>query len=156
MSKSKELTLGGVYCGRRIAPGVYAEKIESGRYLIRRAIGSSHAERRGEVVGSSGTYQALTMTGECVAREQSLRAAALALKPAYSDRDYVVSAWFERDRKSLRLSTPAGFEVLDLWDEDINDLITSGFLTHPRRPRPTDEDWRPHLIAYARENGLIS
>lgn len=72
------------------------------------------------------------------------------------DADYEVCAWFERDRKNLSLTAPGSKCVLDLWDEEVDDLIDSGYLTAPRHPRPSQEDWRPHLLAYARHTGLIT
>ncbi len=53
-----------------------------------------------------------------------------------ADADLVVSAWFERDRKHLSLSTPQGQCVVDLWDDEIDQLVEDGFLTVPRHPRP--------------------
>lgn len=72
-----------------------------------------------------------------------------------SDDEYIVSAWIERDRANLSLSTPAGREIFSLWDDDFSDAIESGYLETPRRPRPTDEDWRECALKYARECGLI-
>lgn len=84
MSKSSEITLGGVFCGRQIAKGLFAEEVASNRYLIRAAAGPNHATRVGEVCGSprqgaAGGYQALTMKGDSVAVKDSLRAAAVTL-----------------------------------------------------------------------------
>lgn len=80
MSKSSKNTLGGVFCGRQIAPGLYAETVETNRFLIRAAVGTSHATRLGEVFGAAASFQALTIEGQHVAREASLRAAAMALQ----------------------------------------------------------------------------
>lgn len=80
MSKSSNNTLGGVFCGRQIAPGLYAETVETNRYLIRSAVGTSHATRLGEVFGAATGFQAMTMAGQCVAREATLLAAAMALQ----------------------------------------------------------------------------
>ena len=69
--------------------------------------------------------------------------------------DYVCTTWFERDRANVRLETPAGREVFDLWDEAVYEAIESGFLTQPRVPRASDADWQPHAVAYAIDMGLI-
>ena len=67
-----------------------------------------------------------------------------------------VSVWFERDRKHLALSRPAGSLVFELRDEQVDEAIEDGFLTSPRHPRPRDEDWREHLVGYARYCGLLT
>lgn len=87
MSKSKEIVQGAVYCGSQIAPGLFAEKVGSGRFLIRVAEGTDHAKRVGEVFGEApragkAHYQALTMKGDMVASKSSLKAAALELAAA--------------------------------------------------------------------------
>jgi hypothetical protein len=71
--------------------------------------------------------------------------------PGCADADLVVSVWFERDRKHLSLSTPQGHSVVDLWDDEIDQLVEDGFLTVPRHPRPSENDWRSHLLAYAQQ-----
>jgi hypothetical protein len=87
MSKSKEIVLGAVYCGSQIAPGLFAEEVGSGRFLIRVAEGTDHAKRVGEVFGGAphagrANYQAMTMKGDQVASKSSLKAAALELAAA--------------------------------------------------------------------------
>ena len=87
MSKSKEIVLGAVYCGSQLAPGLFAEEVGTGRFLIRVAEGADHATRVGEVFGGSpragrAHYQALTMKGAQVASKSSLKAAALELAAA--------------------------------------------------------------------------
>lgn len=67
-----------------------------------------------------------------------------------------VSVWFERDRKHLALSRSDGSLVFELRDEQVEEAIEDGFLTSPRHPRPSDEDWREHLINYAHHYGLLS
>ena len=67
-----------------------------------------------------------------------------------------VSVWFERDRKHLALSRPDGSLVFELRDEEVDEAIEDGFLTSPRHPRPRDEDWREHLVGYARYYGLLT
>lgn len=71
------------------------------------------------------------------------------------DHEYVVSAWFERDRSSLALSTPKGREIFRLVDDDLTDAIESGYLPTPRRPRPAEADWQSCAVSYARSMGLI-
>jgi len=75
---------------------------------------------------------------------------------AYDDRDYVCSIWFERDRSNVRLETPRGRTVFDLWDEAVEEAIVDGFLSVPRVPRASAADWQPHAVAYARSQGLIT
>lgn len=87
MSKSKEIVLGAVYCGSQIAPGLFAEEVGSGRFLIRVAAGVNQATRVGEAFGGApragrAHYQALTMKGDQVASKGSLKAAALELASA--------------------------------------------------------------------------
>jgi hypothetical protein len=80
----------------------------------------------------------------------------MALFKKIEDHEYVCIVWFERDRKNIRLETPNGREIFDLWDDAVDEAIEDGFLTTPRRLRPTDEaDWQPHAVAYARNAGLI-
>lgn len=71
------------------------------------------------------------------------------------DHEYVCVTWFERDRQNVRLETPRGRVVFDLWDEAVDDAIDSGYLTVPRIPRPNDAAWQPHAVAYARAMGLV-
>lgn len=84
MSKSKEIVLGAVYCGFQVAPGLFAEEVGAGRFLIRIAEGTDHAKRVGEVFGGTpragkANYQAMTMKGAQVASKSSLKAAAMEL-----------------------------------------------------------------------------
>jgi len=78
-------------------------------------------------------------------------------KPFKRDRpeDYVCTTWFERDRKHVRLETPRGRLVFELWDEEVDDAIESGNLIPPRVPRPSDRDWLPSAVSYAVEMGLV-
>ena len=71
-------------------------------------------------------------------------------------RDYVCFTWFERDRANIRLETPNGREVFDLWDEAVTQAVEDGFLTTPRIPRACSSDWQPHAVQYAIAMGLIS
>lgn len=73
----------------------------------------------------------------------------------YTDNDYVVSTWFERDRAHIRLETRKGRVVFELWDDEVLDAIESGYLRVPRVPRPTDADWHSSAVEYARELRMI-
>ena len=69
---------------------------------------------------------------------------------------YECSTWFERDRASVTLTnTTTNKEVFSLIDEEVNEAIDSGFLPTPRIPRPSDADWLPCVIEYAKSQGLI-
>lgn len=76
--------------------------------------------------------------------------------------DYVCSVWFERDRKQIDLSTADGRTVVHLVDEEIDDAIESGNLRAPRGPLMSsralnnDAAWKPLVIQYARDLGLIN
>ena len=71
------------------------------------------------------------------------------------DQDFVCTTWFERDRSNVRLTTPRGRVVFDLWDEAVSEAIEDGYLKAPRCPRSTDADWQPHAVQCARSWGLI-
>ena len=71
------------------------------------------------------------------------------------DHEFVCVTWFERDRQKVRLETPRGRVLFDLWDDQVTDAIESGLLTVPQRPRPNDTDWQRHAVAYARDIGLL-
>lgn len=71
------------------------------------------------------------------------------------DSAYVCSTWFERDRQHIRLETPDGKSIFELWDDDVSQAIEDGFLRAPRFPRASDTDWQPHAVAYARLQGLL-
>ena len=71
------------------------------------------------------------------------------------DREYVCVTWFERDRQNVRLETPCGRVIFDLWDDDVTAAVDSGYLTVPRVPRSPDADWQPHAVAHARDTGRI-
>jgi hypothetical protein len=69
--------------------------------------------------------------------------------------EYVCQTWFERDRAHIRLETPMGRVVFELWDDDLGEALDDGLLTCPRTPRPSDQDWLPHAHQYAVNTGLI-
>ena len=70
--------------------------------------------------------------------------------------DYVCSTWFERDRQHVRLETPRGRTIFELWDGDVSQAIEDGFLTVPRVPRPSDAEWQSHAVQYAINTGLLN
>lgn len=74
-----------------------------------------------------------------------------------SDRpdQYVCSTWFERDRAAIRLETPRGKVIFELWDDEVADAIESGYLTPPRHPSPTDQQWLESALDYARGMNLL-
>ena len=85
MSKTNDNTIGGVYCGQTIAPGLYAEKEGEGRFLVRELTDSGSTRRLGLVLGgkakgSMGRYLALSMSGESLGTADSLRKAAMLLR----------------------------------------------------------------------------
>ena len=70
--------------------------------------------------------------------------------------EYICHTWFERDRANIRLETPRGRVVFDLWDDEVTQAIKDGFLTVPRVPRPRDDDWQHHAVLYAAAMGLVA
>lgn len=74
----------------------------------------------------------------------------------FSSHELVCSTWFERDRQHVRLEAPNGRVVFELWDEDVTDAIENGYLSTPRRPRPSDDDWHQPAIDYAVAMGMLS
>jgi hypothetical protein len=70
--------------------------------------------------------------------------------------DYLCHTWFELDRAHIRLETPNGRVVFELWNEDVAQAHEDGFLTTPRVPWPSDRDWRPHAVQFAVGRGLIT
>ena len=75
---------------------------------------------------------------------------------ATPDEAFVCSTWFERDRAHVRLETPNGKLVFELWDAGVWQAIEDGYLPVPRVPRPRDSDWQPCAVAYARAHGLFA
>lgn len=70
--------------------------------------------------------------------------------------DFICQVWFERDRAHIHLETPDGRTVFDLWDESVFQAIEDGYLTPPRRPRPSSAEWQPAAVQYAVDTGLLS
>jgi cytoskeleton-binding toxin CbtA-like protein len=58
---NKDVSVGGVYCGTRVAPGLFAEEVASNRYVIRHLAAPNYTKRVGEVMGSKRIYQAMRM-----------------------------------------------------------------------------------------------
>jgi hypothetical protein len=74
----------------------------------------------------------------------------------FSSRELICSTWFERDRQHVRLEAPNGRVVFELWDDAVTDAIDSGYLSTPRRPRPSDDDWHQPAVDYAISLGMLS
>lgn len=68
--------IGGIDCGRRIAPELCAEEVASRRHVIRNTSQPSFARRLGEVFGGGGHFQACRMNGDHVGIGRSLLEAA--------------------------------------------------------------------------------
>lgn len=49
--------------------------------------------------------------------------------------------WFERGRSHIELMTLDGGVIISLWDNDVTDMITDGFLD--------PKDWHGSLVKYA-------
>lgn len=79
-----------------------------------------------------------------------------------ADHEYVANVWFERGDGYVSLETPRGREIFRLDIEAVHEAIEDGFLTTPRlagfssRSLNSNSEWQPHLVAYAREMGLIT
>lgn len=71
--------VGGIFCGKQIAPNLYAEEVASRRYVIRETELQSFGRRVGEVMGGEGRFQACRMNGEHVGMKPSLLEAACML-----------------------------------------------------------------------------
>lgn len=68
--------IGGVFCGKEIAPKLYAEEVASRRYVIRETELPQFGRRVGEVMGGDGRFQACRMNGEHVGVKTTLLEAA--------------------------------------------------------------------------------
>lgn len=69
----------GIFVGRQIDAGLYAEPMGDGRWLVRHAQGEAFPRRVGEVFGGRGRFQAFLMNGDRVAATGSLLEAARSL-----------------------------------------------------------------------------
>lgn len=72
----EDVSIGGIFCGKRVKPGLYAEEVASRRYVIRRLTSTDLLHRVGEVMGSQGRFQSMAMNGDHVKMCSSLVAAA--------------------------------------------------------------------------------
>ena len=69
--------IGGVFAGRRVCAGLFAEAVASHRFMIRSTRADpSFAQRLGEVFGGQGRFQAVTVRGDHVGMAKSLVEAA--------------------------------------------------------------------------------
>ncbi len=66
-----------------------------------------------------------------------------------------VTQWFERDRQSVVVSTPAGDTVAEWWDDDVTSMVEDGFFsTRGGMQRPRGNPIDPQsVIAYLRDVG---
>lgn len=73
-----------------------------------------------------------------------------------SQKRFTASTWFERDRKSVSLfDEVTQQEVFELWDDDVDQAIESGYLVVPKPSKCSDEDWVEPLLDYARSQSLL-
>lgn len=73
------MTVAGVFVGKQIGNGLYAEELIQDRFVIRKQHRDGGLQRLGEVVGSSKAFVASRMNGDQVAKCSSFREAAFAL-----------------------------------------------------------------------------
>lgn len=59
----KDVTLDGLFVGAEVRPGVYAEQTDGGRWMIRVTQENGRVKRRGDIMGSTGRFQACTSRG---------------------------------------------------------------------------------------------
>jgi hypothetical protein len=81
--------------------------------------------------------------------------------PAFSEKlskdRFTASTRFERDRSNVRLrDNLIEADIVDLWDEDVEQAINDGYLTAPSGPRSEESDWLEPLLEYARGMGLLN
>mgnify|MGYP001582944461 CR=1 FL=1 len=43
---------------------------------------------------------------------------------------YIVHTWFERDRQNIWVEDDKGRKVAEWWDEEVTDMVESGFFTY--------------------------
>lgn len=75
----REVTVSGVFCGKEIGNGLYAEELIQDRFVIRKQHRDGSVQRLGEVCGSQKVFVASRMNGDQVAKCSVFRDAALAL-----------------------------------------------------------------------------
>lgn len=73
------VTICGIYAGKEIAPNLYTENVANAQWVIRSLEHQPFPKRVGEVMGSSGRFQAMRMNGDYVAMNRTLLEAACAL-----------------------------------------------------------------------------
>lgn len=70
---------------------------------------------------------------------------------------FTASTWFERDRKNLTLCDElTQTDIVELWDEDVDQALEDGYLNRPTKTSGGDEDWVEPLLDYARSQGLMT
>lgn len=47
----------------------------------------------------------------------------------YTTENTELHTWFERDRAHIRLQDECGDDVLELWDEEVQEAVEDGFLS---------------------------
>lgn len=77
--QKQDFWVGGIFCGKQIAPNLYAEEVASRRYVIRETELQPFGRRVGEVFGGDGRFQACRMNGDHVGIKHTLLAAACLL-----------------------------------------------------------------------------
>ena len=55
---------------------------------------------------------------------------------------YIVRTWFERDRQNIRVEDANDREVAEWWDEDVTDMVESGYF----KPRNLGESVIQYLV----------
>lgn len=71
------LEVGGVFVGRQIEEGLFAERVMDGRWMIRSSQGKlTYPTRVGEVMGGNGRFLACLVKGDEVGSGSTLLAAA--------------------------------------------------------------------------------
>lgn len=76
---SEQFTIGGVFCGKEIGNGLYAEELIQDRFVIRKRLQGDGVKRLGEVSGSNKVFLASRPNGDQVAKCSSFIQAARAL-----------------------------------------------------------------------------
>lgn len=72
---------GSLYVGREVSPNVFAEKVATGRWMIRKAESTGHMPMRiGEVMGGNGQFLACTCKGDVKGKAGNLLGAVAILE----------------------------------------------------------------------------
>lgn len=69
---TSDVTIGGIFVGKLVAPKLYAEEVANRRWLIRQHVSPDFAKRVGEVMGGNGRFQAMLMKGDHVGIKTTL------------------------------------------------------------------------------------